>query len=109
MEVTCESCGLPILEGERLSLFQTHHEPFVQCIRRLRAELELSKAAAEKNCTAWENTAKHFQEENERLRAIIVNAQDVIEEVQLIDNTPDEARRVRREMRAALDAAGGKE
>jgi len=31
----------------------------------------------------------------------------VIEEVQLIDNTPDEARRVRREMRAALDAAGG--
>ncbi len=44
--------------------------------------------------------------ENERLRAIIVNAQDVIEEVQLIDNTPDEARRVRREMRAALDAAG---
>lgn len=52
MEQTCESCGLPILEGERLSLFQTHHEPFVQCIRRLRAELELSKAAAEKNCTA---------------------------------------------------------
>jgi hypothetical protein len=45
--------------------------------------------------------------ENERLRAIIVNAQDVIEEVQLIDNTPDDARRVRREMRAALDAAGG--
>ena len=44
--------------------------------------------------------------ENERLRAIIVNAQDVIEEVQLIDNTPDDARRVRREMRAALAAAG---
>lgn len=56
----------------------------------------------------WQLVAE-LRAENERLRAIIVNAQDVIEEVQLIDNTPDDARMVRREMRAALDAAGGAE
>lgn len=45
--------------------------------------------------------------EIERLRAVLNKVREEVEEAQLIDNTPDEASAVRRELLAALDAAGG--
>lgn len=45
--------------------------------------------------------------EVERLRTIIAHARIIVDEVQLIDNTPMEARDVRLELRYALDEKDG--
>lgn len=46
-------------------------------------------------------------DEVERLNAIIAHARIIVDEVQLIDNTPMEARDVRLELRYALDKKDG--
>lgn len=100
MEVTCEGCGLVILDGERLSLFQTRHEPFYICIRRLRAENERLRTAGLALC----KTLRHWHD-NGGFEC------DSVEHRNLEIALGDTGRMILRDLwdaKAALDAAGGK-
>jgi hypothetical protein len=44
MNDTCEVCGLAFLPDERQSLYGTHHDNALVCVRRLRTENERLRA-----------------------------------------------------------------